>query len=178
MAEEGNGRLLVYNIFDQHPALVGAYDLILLMDVIEHLDDDLAFLAASLKHANPTGIIAVNVPAHMPLYSKYDEVAGHKRRYNTRSIKALFRAANVRPLSIIQWGFLLMPFLLARKAVLSLVSRERTIQTGFATSNPFARGLLNTLLALETNIPFSTPFGSSLLAIGQRHSGVPPEESQ
>ena len=57
--------------------MLRAYDLLLLMDVIEHVEDDLEFIRVSLEHLKPGGIIAINVPAHMKLYSRYDEVAGH-----------------------------------------------------------------------------------------------------
>ena len=167
--KQGRGRLMVYNIFDEDASLLNAYDMILLMDVVEHIDDDLFFLNAALKHLKPGGIVAINVPAHMRLYSKYDEVAGHKRRYNTANIKELFRAAKVEPISIVQWGFSLMPLLLARKAVLSFVSRERTIRIGFASPNILLRRILGTLQSIETHMPFSMPLGSSILAIGQRH---------
>ena len=51
MAAKGKGRLLLYDIFDRNPALLEAYDLVLLMDVIEHLDDDLGFLSAALEQS-------------------------------------------------------------------------------------------------------------------------------
>jgi SAM-dependent methyltransferase len=169
MATKGQGRLLVYDIFDENAEMLNAYDMILLMDVIEHIEDDVAFLNASLKHLKSNGI---NVPAHMSLYSRYDEVAGHKRRYNTRAMKALFRAVNVRPISIIQWGFSLVALLLARKVVLSFISHERTIRTGFEPPNAFVR-VLETLQSIETSLPFSMPLGSSLFAIGQKQNGPP-----
>lgn len=167
MANKGEGRLLVYDIFDENVSLLKAYDMILLMDVIEHIDDDLGFLTTALKHLKPDGIVVINVPAHVSLYSKYDEVAGHKRRYGTTGIERLFRAANVEPIRILQWGFSLVPLLLARKVVLSFVSRERTIRTGFAPKNKLVRGILGTLQSIETHMPFSMPLGSSILAIGQ-----------
>ena len=71
--------------------LLHAYDMILLMDVIEHIDDDVGFLTAALKHLKSDGVVVINVPAHMSFYSKYDEVAGHKRRYNTAGVEALSR---------------------------------------------------------------------------------------
>jgi SAM-dependent methyltransferase len=173
MATKGQGRLLVYDIFDEKAEMLNAYDMILLMDVIEHIEDDAAFLAASLRHLKPNGVVIINVPAHMSFYSRYDEVAGHKRRYNTRSMKALFRAVNVRPISIIQWGFSLVPLLLARKVVLSFVSRERTIRIGFEPPNAFVRDVLGMLQSIETSLPFSIPVGSSLFAIGQKQNGLP-----
>ncbi len=176
MAEKGRGRLLVYDIFDQNEKMLNAYDMILLMDVIEHIDDDTAFLATSLRHLKPNGIVVVNVPAHMSLYSQYDEVAGHKRRYDSRGMKELFRVVHVRPISIVQWGFSLIPLLLARKVVLSFVSRERTIRTGFEPPNRLVSKMLGAMQAIETAMPFSMPIGSSLFAIGQKQDESSPDE--
>jgi len=167
MANPGKGQLFVYDIFDRNPAMLGAYDLVLLMDVIENIDSDLAFLQAALSHLKPGGIVAINVPAHMSLYGKYDEVAGHKRRYSAANIESLFRAAKVKTIRIVEWGFLLLPLLFVRKLMLRRVSKEDAIRTGFEPSGPFVASVCENLRRLETSLPFSLPLGSSLLALGQ-----------
>lgn len=167
MAKKGRGRLLVYDIFDQNAEMMGAYDMILLMDVIEHIEDDKAFLMASLKSLKPQGIVVINVPASMSLYSKYDKVAGHIRRYDKAGIEGLFKAANVKAIAIVPWGFSLIPVLVARKLVVSFVSTENTIRTGFAPSNLVTRAVMEGLQKIETRMPFSMPCGTSLLAVGQ-----------
>jgi 2-polyprenyl-3-methyl-5-hydroxy-6-metoxy-1,4-benzoquinol methylase len=93
----------------ENPALLEAYDLVLLMDIIEHVDDDLGFLRAAMEHLIPGGVVVINVPAHMAFYSKYDEVIGHKRRYNRAQIAWLFRQAKMEPLNITYWGLTLLP---------------------------------------------------------------------
>ena len=170
MAKNGKGRLLVYNIFDRDPAMLHHYDLVLLLDVIEHIDDDVAFLKASLDHLRPGGLVAINVPAHMAFYGKYDEVAGHKRRYNTADIQSLFKQTHITPINIVSWGFSMVPILYARKIVLRFVPRERTIRTGFAEQNALIHGIFRTLQRFETSMPFRMPIGSSLLAVGRLNS--------
>jgi len=167
LAKKGKGQLYVYDIFDRNPSLLKRYDLLILMDVIEHLDDDRAFLKASLEHLKPEGLVAINVPAYMAFYSQYDTVAGHKRRYNRARIEWLFRETKVKPLAIVPWGFSLVPLLFARKFVLRFVSTERTIQSGFAEPNPTLGALLRMLKRVETHMPFRMPFGTSFLAWGR-----------
>src|ERR1041385_743025 len=106
--------------FDRNPAFLEAYDLVLLMDVIEHVDDDLGFLRVAIEHLKPGGIVVINVPAHMAFYSKYDEVIGHKRRYNRVQIESLFRQMKIEPLSIANWGLTLLPPSLGSKDRYSL----------------------------------------------------------
>jgi 2-polyprenyl-3-methyl-5-hydroxy-6-metoxy-1,4-benzoquinol methylase len=168
MAATGKGRILVYDIFDRNPALLEAYDLVLLMDVIEHVDDDLAFLRAAIEHLKPGGVVVINVPAHMAFYSKYDEVIGHKRRYNIAQIECLFRHTKTEPLSVAYWGLTLLPLLFARKIVVHFVSRERIIRAGFSEQNAVTRNILRTVQRLELSAPFSMPSGTSLMAFGTR----------
>jgi SAM-dependent methyltransferase len=167
MAPTGLGRLLVYNILDRLPEMCGAYDMVLLMDVIEHLDDDLGFLQASLQHLKPGGIVAINVPAHMALYSKYDRVAGHKRRYNSQRIHSLFGKSNVTALTVVNWGFPMVPLLVVRKLALKFVSEERTIGAGFVPPGRVMKAALGLLQGIETRIPVDVPIGTSIMALGR-----------
>jgi SAM-dependent methyltransferase len=169
MANWGKGQLFVYDIFDRNPAILAAYELVLLMDVIEHVDSDLEFLQASLSHVKPGGIVVVNVPAHAFLYGKYDEVAGHKRRYSAGDIESLFRHAGVKTIRIVEWGFLLLPLLFMRKLILQRVSKANTIRTGFDPPGSLVRTICESLRRVETSLPFSLPLGTSLLALGQVH---------
>ena len=77
MAKPGKGDLFVYNILDHEPSLLGRYDAVFLLDVIEHIADDTAFLLAAMRHLRPGGLVIVNVPANMLLFSDYDRAAGH-----------------------------------------------------------------------------------------------------
>ncbi len=174
MAPAGRGRLLVYDIFDLLPEMCGAYDMILLMDVIEHIDDDVGFLQTSLKHLKKGGIVALNVPAHASLFSKYDSVAGHRRRYSSERLQALFRESNVTPLMMVNWGFSMVPLLLARKIVLEFVSTERTIDTGFAPPGRLMKAGLNLLKSIETRLPFAMPIGTSIMACGRLNESTSP----
>lgn len=65
------------------------YDTVLYIDVLEHIDDDAAELAAAAQHLAPDGNLIVLAPAHQFLFSALDEAVGHHRRYNARSLTAL-----------------------------------------------------------------------------------------
>lgn len=169
-AKSGLGRLFFYDIFDQEPSLLGRYDAVFLLDVLEHIEDDKSFLVAALHHLRPGGMLIVNVPASMWLYSRYDTAAGHVRRYRGATLANVFAQAGIRPEGLRYWGMSMVPVLLLRKAFLRLTNPAATIRLGFAPPNPAARLVLSSLMKFETALPFPGPFGTSLLAWGRRES--------
>jgi SAM-dependent methyltransferase len=80
-------RVQVGTLKDLDPASL--YDTILYLDVLEHIADDAAELAAAANHLAPGGHLVVLGPAHQFLFSAFDEAIGHYRRYNSRSLTAL-----------------------------------------------------------------------------------------
>jgi SAM-dependent methyltransferase len=166
MAKPGKGDLFVYNVLDQEPSLLGRYDAVFLLDVIEHIADDTAFLVAALRHLRPGGLVIVNVPASMLLFSDYDTAAGHLRRYTRASLAKLFGHCGVEAQAVEPWGMLMIPSLLARKALLRGAKVAGAIRTGFVPPNAISRLLLHGLKNIETALPFSMPCGTSILAWG------------
>lgn len=68
----------------------GTFDLALLLDVIEHIEDDAAFLDDSvLPHLTDRSIVIVSVPAHPRLFSSHDDALAHHRRYTPGALREL-----------------------------------------------------------------------------------------
>jgi SAM-dependent methyltransferase len=62
------------------------FDTALYIDVLEHIPDDVAEMAAVARHIRSNGHIIVLAPAHQILYSPFDRAIGHHRRYNRTSL--------------------------------------------------------------------------------------------
>lgn len=86
-------------------------DAVLALDVIEHIDDDRAALARIATLVRPGGIAIVSVPALPELFSHFDEVQQHRRRYLPDSLKAAFDGTELLIQSIFWWGAWLVPVL-------------------------------------------------------------------
>ena len=71
------------------------FELASLFDVIEHLDDDVGALRQAATVLKPHGCVVVTVPAGQRLWTKYDEVIGHKRRYDRRGLTDVLRNAGL-----------------------------------------------------------------------------------
>jgi trans-aconitate methyltransferase len=66
-------------------------DLCLILDVLEHIDEDYVFLSNVIKKIEHSGILIITVPAFQFLYSEHDLFLEHKRRYRLKEIKKLVK---------------------------------------------------------------------------------------
>jgi SAM-dependent methyltransferase len=107
----------------------GPFDLVLMLDVIEHVQDDAGFLRDVLARLRGDGTAIVSVPAWPWLYGPHDVHLGHCRRYFPAAARSLLSAAG---LEIEQAGGLFHALLPARAlAVLaSRLSRGQEVDTG------------------------------------------------
>jgi len=163
----GKGELFVYDITERNNELQERYDFIFLMDVIEHIDDHIAFLNAAKFHLKKGGYAVINVPAITSLYSKYDVAAGHKRRYSKIKLSETVLASGFSSIEIIPWGLTLVPLLFLRKLRLVWTRPDKVIEIGFRPPNILADSFLQRLKVMETTLLNSAPFGTSLLAIAR-----------
>src|SRR5687768_5084734 len=72
------------------------FDIITALDVIEHLDDDLAALREIRRVLRPGGLVIISVPAYPILWSYWDDILGHRRRYTTKAMKDVVRRSGLR----------------------------------------------------------------------------------
>jgi SAM-dependent methyltransferase len=162
------GKVFIYDIFDQKPDMMEQYDAILLLDVIEHIDDDLEFMQVALKHLKKDGFLIVGVPALQCLYSKYDKIVGHKRRYSVRGIDLLFKEIGVDIIESHYWGFSLLLLLLLRKFYLIFCKKEDVIKKGFMPPGRFVNRVMIQFMKFETCFLPKTIIGTSILAVGRK----------
>jgi SAM-dependent methyltransferase len=88
------------------------YDLVLMLDVLEHMGDDQAALReAASSFLKPGGWLLLSVPAGKGLFSRHDELLGHKRRYAPSSLRKLAGDAG---LAVIDHGELFASLLVPR----------------------------------------------------------------
>lgn len=90
-----------------HPS----FDALLALDVIEHLDDDRGAVGRMAKLLRPSGLAIVSVPALPELFSEFDEIQGHRRRYLPETLRAAFAGSGLTVRQVFFWGAWMIPIL-------------------------------------------------------------------
>ena len=80
----------------------GAYDMVALLDVLEHVEEDQAALVSIARKLKPGGRILITVPAHPWMWSAHDEVNHHKRRYTRKTLNAVIADAGLK-VELLSW---------------------------------------------------------------------------
>ena len=150
------------------PELTGvplrSYDLVAMLDVLEHIDDDRATLVSLAARLRPGGRILITVPAFPFMWSAHDEVNHHKRRYTRRTLKAVVGEAGLK-LEMMSWfNSLLFPLAAAARLAGRITGREDSDDK--LPPGPVNR-VFETIFALERHAigRVQLPPGVSLAAI-------------
>jgi len=145
-----------------------SFDLVTGLDVVEHLDDDLAGLKEMRRVLRRGGRALVFVPAFMFLWGVQDDVSNHRRRYTLKGLKEVVREAGfeVERATYVNITFF-APILLGRmfmRATRLRPESENNITIGFLN------GVLGKLLGAESG-PLrylNFPFGVSIICVARR----------
>jgi len=92
-----------------------SFDVIVLFDVLEHVDD-VKTIKEIFRILKPNGLVLITVPAYPRLWSKWDEILHHKRRYTKKSLTELFNAKEFKKVHFsYAFSYLLIPAYVIRK---------------------------------------------------------------
>jgi len=75
-------------------------DVVIALDVVEHFEDDKAFIAKLARHLEPGGKAVIKVPAQARLYGEVDRASGHFRRYDDAQLKQLMESQGFETLAL------------------------------------------------------------------------------
>jgi SAM-dependent methyltransferase len=145
-----------------------SFDVAVTLDVIEHLEDDLAALRELRRVVAPGGSLLVTVPAYQWLWSGHDEINHHHRRYTRRSLQRVAQQAGWMQLRTTYFNSLLLPVAIMLR-VLERVNTKTTESSLDLWVPPApANWLLERPLTLEAAViarGARIPAGLSLLAV-------------
>jgi SAM-dependent methyltransferase len=138
----------------------GPYDSAVMINVLEHIPDDQAALAAIHDGLRPGGTLAVFVPAYEALYSEFDRSIGHFRRYRRSTLVQALTGAGFELVDI---RYFSLPGAIAWFTIARVLNRP---PTSSGITQLYDRVGIPVLRRVEGR--WRPPAGQSLLAIGRR----------
>ncbi len=152
------------------PVRPAALDVVVALDVIEHLDDDRLALREILRVLRPGGVLLATVPAYAFLWSSHDEALGHRRRYLRPQLRERVQDAGfeIALCSYIMGSIL--PIAIAVRLAERLMPRRGPAQSGYPALPRFLNDALARLVGLGGHLApiVSLPFGLSIILVARR----------
>lgn len=145
------------------------FDIVTVLDVLEHTDDKKVLLEIK-RILKKNGIVIMTVPAFPWLWSKWDEVLHHKKRYTINALKEILIVNNFKLIKATYlYSFLILPLLIIRK-IKQNISKD-FYESDFKLSNPLFNLLLSNLSRFEFLLTenFYIPFGTSILVVAKNN---------
>lgn len=144
-----------------------SYDLVALLDVLEHVPDDLASLRAIHRRLKPGGALLLTVPANPWMWSAHDAAHHHFRRYTKKQLAELFLRSGLEVELLSYFNTFLYP-LVAAARLAGKITRKASADDKLP--GDLMNGVLERIFRLESpllgRVPM--PFGVSLVAVVRR----------
>ncbi|HET7844913.1 MAG TPA: methyltransferase domain-containing protein [Xanthomonadales bacterium] len=139
--------------------------LVLLMDVLEHVDDDVGLLREYVARVPRGSRFLVTVPAFRWLWSAHDDFLEHKRRYTLREAEAVVRAAGLRAISGHYYFAGVFPLAAAVRLAHRKVDPPRSL---LVRHGALANASLGAISRLETAVMrFNRAFGLTVVCVAE-----------
>lgn len=141
----GGGRRISY----VHSIGSSDADVVLLMDVLEHVDDDVRLLKEYWDKAKPGAVFVITVPAFEFLWSAHDDYLDHRRRYTRARLTETIVAAGANSEQLNYYFASIFPI----AAIGRLLNRNRDAKSSdMRPASPTINALLTGILGIEARI--------------------------
>ena len=172
-AERGIAKIVRSGLPNRMPFEDAQFQLVTLLDVLEHIDEDQASLTTLTKLLRPGGYLVVTVPAFQFLWGPHDIEHHHRRRYRARQLRQKLEASGLQVQWLSYYNSLLFPLAvlvrLLRRVVIAL-GRDSGQGRELALPPRAINRLLGSLFASERHWlgRLYVPFGVSLVGVARK----------
>jgi SAM-dependent methyltransferase len=168
---------------DSLPFASDMFDLVALLDTVEHIPDEFSVFQECLRILKPGGKLVVTVPAFMWLWSYNDEINAHQRRYTAPELRQKLEISGFRVKRISYNNFFLFPLIAGIRllhpynpdlASPHLSEEENVYQVEMEPIPEPANTFLHGVGWLEAEMLQSVnlPFGTSVICIAEKQQAI------
>lgn len=154
-----------HDLLQPWPAEAQSQDLVVMLDVLEHLEDPVLALQHAASVLRSDGRILMTVPAYQWLYGDWDRALGHYRRYTGRMLRTQVEQAGLKLEAMTYWNAFSLPAAVAVRMYQRISPQGRAAE--FPRVHPLTNRLLLQVAAVERwcTQRVSLPCGLSLLGV-------------
>lgn len=151
---------------DKLPFKNCSFDIVCALDVLEHIEDDVAALCEISRVLKDGGFLLITVPAFEFLWSNHDVALHHKRRYTKEIILSRLKSSGLSIMMCSYWNFFLFPLV----AFIRLLRRNKAEEKSTDLENlpSYLNKILFYILKAERaiiNKEFAFPMGVSIVCV-------------
>jgi len=139
-------------------------DLYLFTDVLEHVENDLAFLTTYVESAKIGAKFVVTVPAFMILWSGHDVFLKHFKRYRKMELCQVLRKSGLTIQSVNYLYVLLFPVALLMRSL----PKSRVSNSQLKNQGRFLNFIIKMILKTDFVLSKHVPFGVSIIAVATK----------
>jgi len=146
------------------------FDIITVLDVIEHVQEDSQVLNEIRRMLKPKGIVVVTVPAFQFLWSEHDVASMHVRRYNNSTITKVLNKSQFKIIRISYFVFFLFPFVAIYRLLAKRKTKKLNPKCDFVKFPKPINNLFEKIMMVEKKLlkKINFPFGLSIVCIAQK----------
>ncbi|MFN3551297.1 MAG: class I SAM-dependent methyltransferase [Endomicrobiia bacterium] len=165
--KRGIEKIQIFNLEENLNIDNDSFDVITCLDVLEHIEKDENLIKEFKRIVKPSGILILTVPSYMWLWSYWDEILGHKRRYNKKILFEKMQKVGFQIVKISHFYSFLLPIAIVFRVIKS-IAKKRT--SDFIDIPNFINKILLFLSALEREIIKRNilPFGLSIFVVAKK----------
>jgi SAM-dependent methyltransferase len=158
-----------------------SFGIVTALDVIEHLDDDVTALREIRRILRPGGVAIISVPAFPWLWTYWDDILGHRRRYTSRMMREAVETAGLKVEKISYSNTLILVPAVGVRVVKTLLHKSAEVrqkpeetrepETDFMPVPPWVNKLLIGYYRMEARLlrRARLPFGLSVVCVARRN---------
>ena len=147
-------------------------DVVIAFDIFEHLPEDEESMREVMRVLKDSGLLLVNVPAFMCLFSGHDEAFEHVRRYTSKEMKRKLKSAGFNVIKSSYWSFFLFPAVFLNRKLLARQKNNEEKKSDFHLKLPRVIEYVFSLIAdiehalMVRGLVF--PWGVSLFCVARK----------
>lgn len=158
----------VHDLEQPWPFKDASLDVVVLLDVIEHVSQPVQVLQHAHRLLKPSGKLILTVPAYQWLFSDWDDALGHYRRYTSRRLQQQTTAAGFQTCTLTHWNSFTLPAAIGLRGWQKLRPNRRPAE--FPEVSPMVNQILLGCAAFERqwNRVMPVPCGLSVAGVFEK----------